>query len=105
MAARVARRGRPGRPAVTTARTAGRLFLGSPLRRPRVARRVVAALLIALGIALVVTLLVLVGLEPGAIHVFWQGVVLAALASVVPVGILWYLDRREREAPWLYAVA
>jgi protease PrsW len=82
-----------------------RLLLGSPLRRPRVAWPLMVVLLIVLVIATGMMLLVIVGLEPGAVQVFVHALGLAALASVVPVAILWYLDRRERESPWLYAVA
>ena len=30
---------------------------------------------------------------------------LSSLLSLVPVAVLWFLDRREREAPWLFVAA
>ena len=38
-------------------------------------------------------------------RVFLIMLLLAALLSTVPVLILRYLDRRERESPWLYTIA
>src|SRR5262249_22446537 len=86
-------------------RASDRLLLGSPLRRPRVARRVAAVLLLVLLIAGSMLALVVAGFEPATLRVFALGLGLAAIASIVPVAILWYLDRRERESPWLYALA
>jgi len=37
--------------------------------------------------------------------VFLQALVLSSLLSAVPLAVLWYLDRRERETPWLFAAA
>jgi RsiW-degrading membrane proteinase PrsW (M82 family) len=37
--------------------------------------------------------------------VFIGAIALSTLMSVVPLAILWYLDRRERETPWLFAAA
>jgi len=86
-------------------RAADRLLLGSPLRRPRVARRVTVALVVVLAIATAMLLVVVAGFKPDGIRVFLQALGLAALASIVPVAILRYLDRRERESPWLFVVA
>jgi RsiW-degrading membrane proteinase PrsW (M82 family) len=51
------------------------------------------------------TLLVFTSLSPAVLRVFLLALGAAALASLVPVAILWFLDRRERESPWLFAVA
>src|SRR5262245_33737812 len=42
---------------------------------------------------------------PAATVVFFRALVLSTLFSVVPVSILWFLDRRERESPWVLAAA
>ncbi len=81
------------------------LLLGSPLRRPPVA---VAAVLVLLGLISVAALTLLgflASLRPDVAAVFWQAVALSNAMSLVPLGILWFLDRRERETPWLFAVA
>jgi len=81
------------------------LLLGSPLRRPPVA---VAAVLVFLGLISVAALTLLgflASLRPDVAAVFWQAVALSNAMSLVPLGILWFLDRRERETPWLFAVA
>ena len=36
---------------------------------------------------------------------FFTALVLSSLLALVPLRILWYLDRRERESPWLFAAA
>ena len=44
-------------------------------------------------------------LKAEAARLFVVGLLFSAGLSVVPVFILRYLDRRERESPWLYAIA
>jgi RsiW-degrading membrane proteinase PrsW (M82 family) len=44
-------------------------------------------------------------LRPDIAVVFWAGLAGATAMSIVPLAILWFLDRRERETPWLFAVA
>jgi len=79
--------------------------LASPLRRPRFAR----ALAIALGVLLLLAALIICaavgGLGAEATGVFLRAIALSSALSVLPVAILWYLDRRERETPWLFAAA
>jgi protease PrsW len=82
-----------------------RLLLGSPLRRPRVAGWVVAGLLAAIVVSVLTLFLAVQSLKPGAAGVFVRGLGLAALVSLVPVAVLCFLDRRERESPPLFAVA
>jgi RsiW-degrading membrane proteinase PrsW (M82 family) len=40
-----------------------------------------------------------------AAAVYLIGLGLGGVMSLVPLAILWFLDRRERETPWLFAVA
>ncbi len=83
-----------------------RLSLGSPLRNARTARIVVAALVLILGFAIVINGLTLASLARANIMpTMLVGIAVAALASLVPIGILWYMDRIERESPWLYLAA
>src|SRR5262245_35739915 len=85
--------------------TSDRLLLGSPLRRPRVAAAVIVALVAAIAVSSLMIFLGIRSLEAGAAGVVARGLGLAAMASLVPVAILWVLDRRERESPFLFAVA
>jgi len=79
--------------------------LASPVRQPRFAR----ALAIALGVLLLLAALIICaavgGLGSEATGVFLRAIALSSALSVLPVAILWYLDRRERETPWLFAAA
>jgi RsiW-degrading membrane proteinase PrsW (M82 family) len=77
--------------------------LESPLRRPAVARATAVLLGILLLLAAVVLVLVVGGLGAEAAHVFLRALALSSLLSVVPLLILGYLDRRERESPALFA--
>jgi len=45
------------------------------------------------------------GLGSEAMRVFLEALALSSALSLLPVAILWYLDRRERETPWLFAAA
>jgi RsiW-degrading membrane proteinase PrsW (M82 family) len=45
------------------------------------------------------------GGEPAVTQVFVRALAFSSLLSVLPVLILWYLDRRERESAWLFAAA
>src|SRR5215831_13047868 len=82
-----------------------RLLLGSPLRRPPVAALIILALMVAIVFSSLVMFVVVQSLEPGSAGVFVRGLGLAALASLVPIAVLWYLDRRERESRFLFVVA
>jgi RsiW-degrading membrane proteinase PrsW (M82 family) len=37
--------------------------------------------------------------------VFLKALMLSSLLTVVPLAVLWFLDRRERESPWLFTAA
>ncbi len=83
---------------------ASRLLIGSPLRRPGVA----AAVLSGLGLVLLVAALVFLGSIAGVVSEGAGGVglfalVLAIVVSLPAVGLLLFLDRREREPPLLLA--
>lgn len=44
-------------------------------------------------------------MRPDVASVFFHALALSTLLAIVPLVVLWYLDRRERETPWLFAVA
>jgi protease PrsW len=82
-----------------------RLLTGSPLRRSGVSKAITAALLVILAFATLVQLLIFTGMPPGLFSVFLRALALSSLLALVPLSILWFLDRRERESPWLFAAA
>jgi RsiW-degrading membrane proteinase PrsW (M82 family) len=81
------------------------LLLGSPLRRRGPCVAIGVALLVLLGFAALVQLGLLAGMRADIESVFLRALALSSLLALVPLRILWYLDRRERETPWLFAAA
>lgn len=81
------------------------LLLNSPLRRPAVAAVVCAALVLVIAWVAVTFVDFFSRLRPDIAVVFTAALAGATLLSIVPLVILWFLDRRERETPWLFAVA
>jgi protease PrsW len=82
-----------------------RLLMGSPLRRRGVCILISAALLAVLVFATIIHLILLGSMRPDAASVFFRALALSSLLAAVPLGVLWFLDRRERETPWLFAAA
>lgn len=82
-----------------------RALVGSPLRRPVYGCLFIVAMLALLAIALVGHLVIWVLEDLPAVTVFVTTLGLAALASIPALLVLWALDRRERESPWLFAAA
>ena len=81
------------------------LLLNSPLRRPRVAAVVCAVLALVMVAVALVFLHFFSGLRPDIAVVFFAALAGSTTMSIVPLAVLWFLDRRERETPWLFAVA
>jgi RsiW-degrading membrane proteinase PrsW (M82 family) len=81
-----------------------RLLVGSPLRHRSFALVMSAILLALLGFAIVILSMLLSDMRPDAAKVFLLSLAAASLCSVVPLAILWWLDRRERESPWLFLI-
>ena len=79
--------------------------LASPLRRPRTARRFAIGLGVLLVIAALIICAAVGDLGSEATRVFLRALALSSGLSLLPVAILWFLDRRERETPWLFAAA
>jgi len=82
-----------------------RLLQGSPLRDRRFALVLAVFLLVLLALAAASLTQLFGGLRPAAESVFLKSLIGATLLSAVPLAILGWLDRRERESPWLFAVA
>ncbi|HET7238564.1 MAG TPA: PrsW family intramembrane metalloprotease [Terrimicrobiaceae bacterium] len=82
-----------------------RALVGSPLRKRRVAIPVIIGLAFAILLSTVAMLAAVESLSSESAKIFLLGLVFSAALSIVPVLILRYLDRRERESPWLFAVA
>jgi protease PrsW len=94
-----------GQAAVASPPAYDRLLMGSPLRRRGVCLVITAALLVVLGFATLVHLSLIIGMRADVARVFFQALALSSVLSIVPLALLWYLDRRERETPWLFAAA
>src|SRR5438093_150886 len=85
--------------------TDDRLLLGSPLRRPGASKVICAVLSVLLAFATIVNLAVLTGLGPDVLSVFDRALARSTVLAIIPLAVLWFLDRRERESPLLFASA
>ena len=81
------------------------LLMGSPLRRPGASKVICAVLAVVLAFAAIVDLGVLVGLGPDVLGVFDRALARSTALAIVPLAVFWFLDRRERESPLLFASA
>jgi protease PrsW len=79
--------------------------LASPLRRPRVARALTWTLSVLLVMAGLTIAAVVGGLGSEAARVFANALLMSSAMASLPLVILWFLDRRERESPWSFAAA
>lgn len=79
--------------------------LDSPLRRPKVARWTTLALSMLLLLAIVELCAAVGGLGSKATAVFLRALAVSSVLSLIPIAVLWYLDRRERETPAMFAAA
>ena len=81
------------------------ILYGSPLKQPRVAKVTILVLAVLLIISVFQILPILAKLDADATRIFFEALLWAMLLSIIPLAILWFLDRREPESPWLYAIA
>src|SRR5262245_4900355 len=79
--------------------------MGSPLRRPRACKLICAALLVVLAFATIIHLSLLASMRPDILSVFDRALARSTALAVIPLAVLWFLDRRERESPLLLAAA
>ncbi len=82
-----------------------RLIMRPALRRREVCIAISAALIAVLGFATVVHLALLGSMRPDVASVFFRALALSGLLAALPLGVLWLLERRERQTPWLFAAA
>jgi protease PrsW len=85
--------------------TDDQLLIGSPLRRPGASKAICVALSVVLAFAAIVNLAVLTGLGPDVLSVFDRALARSTVLAIPPLAVLWFLDRRERESPLLFASA
>ena len=81
------------------------LFFGSPLRHPAIARAAVALLWLLLAVAIAMLQMTMSGLGRDGTMVFLAALAASSALSLVPLAIIGWLDRREKESAWLYAAA
>jgi protease PrsW len=94
-----------GSAALVSAPYDDRLLMGPALRRREVCIGISAALITVLGFATVVHLSLLGSMRRDVASVFFQALALSGLLAVLPLSLLWFLERRERQTPWLFAAA
>jgi protease PrsW len=85
--------------------THDQFLLGSPLRRPGTCKLICAALIGVLAFATIVNLSVLSDLGADVLRVFDRALARSTVLAIIPLAVLWFLDRRERESPLLFACA
>jgi protease PrsW len=78
---------------------------GSPLRRRGISTVIGAVLLVVLAFAALVQLGALASVRSDIAAVFLKALTLSTLLAIVPLAVLRFLDRRERESAWLFAAA
>ncbi|MBE9110854.1 PrsW family intramembrane metalloprotease [Nodosilinea sp. LEGE 07298] len=81
------------------------LLYGSPLNKPRNAAFLVVVLLVLIIISASSFIQEFSAVTQGGFQVFFIALAGAALLALVPLAIVWFLDRREPESRWLYAIA
>lgn len=81
------------------------VLTGSPLRQRGARIAIGAALLIVLAFAALIQLSALANVRSDIAGVFLTALVLSSFLAIVPLAVLWFLDRRERESVWLFAAA
>jgi RsiW-degrading membrane proteinase PrsW (M82 family) len=83
----------------------GRPRMGPALRRREICIAISAGLIAVLTFAIAVHLLLLASMRADVVSVFFRALVLSGMLSLLPLGLLWLLERRERQTPWLFAAA
>jgi protease PrsW len=81
------------------------LQTGPPLRKRWVCILISTALVVVLAFAALLQLSILASIPPDIASVLLKALTLSGLLAVVPIAVLWFLDRREREGAWLFAAA
>ena len=79
-----------------------RLLMRPALRRREVCIAICAALIAVLGFATIVHLSLLASMRPDVARVFFRALALSSMLAIAPLLLLWLLERRERQTPWLF---
>ena len=79
-----------------------RLLIDSPLRNRRSGIPITAALGGTIGLGVLSLSTIFTAAPLAALMVYLIALVLCAFASLPALALLWYLDRREREVPWVF---
>lgn len=84
-----------------------RILYGSPLSRPKFASFVIILLgvLVFLSTSSIVNNIIAPTSVKGGIPIFLMALAWSGFLCIIPIAILWFLDRREPESKWLYAIA
>ena len=82
-----------------------RVLAGSPQRRRRIAIPTVVLLVVLIGLALLFMLATFGSFARDVQGVFLRALLLSSVLAIVPMLAIGFLDRRERESPWLLAIA
>jgi RsiW-degrading membrane proteinase PrsW (M82 family) len=85
--------------------TVARALVGSPLRKPLGGCLFIAALLPLLGLAFLGHATLWIAAPFDALRVAITAAAIGSVASLPVIALLWFLDRRERESPWLFGGA
>jgi RsiW-degrading membrane proteinase PrsW (M82 family) len=75
---------------------------GSPLRKLWAAALILVALAILILFALLQIITIFASAPANILRVFFSALGLAVLAGLPALALIWYLDRREREARWIF---
>jgi hypothetical protein len=73
----------------------GRPRMGPALRRREICIAISAGLIAVLTFAAAVHLLLLASMRADVVSVFFRALVLSGMLSLLPLGLLWLLERRE----------
>ncbi len=82
-----------------------RILYDSPLSRPRNARFIVLFLSVIVVISAIANILNIFSAGIAALPILFISLAAALLLTIVPLTILWFLDRREPEPKWLCLIA
>ncbi len=80
-----------------------RTLYGSPLSKPKFASFVIILLvvLVILSTSSIVNNIVAPTSAKGGIPIFLMALAWSGFLCIIPIAILWFLDRREPESKWL----
>ena len=90
---------------MTTLHASDRLQTAPPLRKSWQCMVISASLFIAFVIAILVHLLLLAEMGAAVALVFIRALALSTLLAAVPLTVIWFLDRLEREGPLFFLAA